>query len=76
MSDAKVYEVKKLKFGHKAFTNYSNLWIDCKLELGWWTETEKANQDYIDEVVDRFKEYVKGFKMDETQLTSLAGGEA
>jgi len=65
MSDANVYEVKKLKFGHKAFTNYSNLWIDCKLELGHWTEIEKANQDYIEEVVNKFRDYVGHFKIED-----------
>ena len=61
MSDAKVYEIKKLKFGHKAFTNYSHLWIDCKLQLGSWTQMQKANQDYIEEIVEKFKEYIEQF---------------
>ncbi len=62
-----VYEVKKLKFGRKAFTNYSNLWIDCKLELGSWSQLEKANQDYIEEIVDKFRDYIKDFKYEDEE---------
>lgn len=57
-----VKEVKKLKFKHKSFTNYSNLWIDCVLELGSWSHMEKANQDYIEEIVDKFYDYVSNFE--------------
>jgi len=69
-SDAKVYEVTRLKFGHKAFTNFSNIWIDCKLELGCWTQLEKADHDYIEAVIKKFEEYVKKFKIREDEIES------
>jgi len=65
MEMTEVYEVKKLKFKHKAFTNYSNLWIDCVLELGSWSQLEKANQDYIEEIVDKFRDYVADFRFED-----------
>ena len=57
-----VYEIKKIKFKNKRFTNYSNLWIDCQLEVGTFSQNERANQYFIDDVLHRFRQHVAEFK--------------
>lgn len=68
MNDAEVYEIKKIKFGRKRWTNFNNLWIDCQLQLGSWSEMEKANKDYIEEIVNKFKKYVSEFNIKEAEI--------
>jgi len=41
------------------------LWIDCVLELGSWSQLERANQDYIEEIVDKFRDYVADFRFED-----------